>query len=162
MTLEEIRKKLVEHGLKEQQAKSKTVAMVLDILKGEGDDFLKCCNLEKEIQHAKVRFENARFNAVIAENDYKNMKALVEDQTTIYKQKNKAYIDKFFAALNECETPEGRDALRKAQLFENSANIKTVYDNTAYINGLAAILTKGESAIVADGLEKIDEKEAGI
>ena len=47
-------------------------------------------------------------------------------------------------------------------MFVNSANIKTVYDNTAYINGLAAILTKGESAIVADGLEKIDEKEAGI
>ena len=86
------------------------------------------------------------------------MKAAAEGQRSAYITRHNAYIDKFFAALNECETPEGRDALKKAQMFVNSVNIKTVYDNTAYINGLAAILTKGESATVADGLEKIDEE----
>lgn len=70
-----------------------------------------------------------------------------------------AYIDKFFEALNNCETAEGRDALRIAQTYVNSVNVETKYDNTAFIVGLAAVLSKTEISPVEE-LKKINRKLA--
>jgi hypothetical protein len=54
------------------------------------------------------------------------------------------YINKFNKSIRECETPEGRDAIRLAQMYIKSVDVdtKSKYDNTAYILGLASILSK--------------------
>jgi hypothetical protein len=56
-----------------------------------------------------------------------------------------------------CETPQGRDAMRAAQVFANSVNIQTCYDNNAFIIGLASILAGKEMAPI-DVVKKIVPK----
>ena len=48
----------------------------------------------------------------------------------------------FNESLKNCETPEARDAMRAAQVFVNAVNVDSKYDNTAFIIGLSAILSK--------------------
>lgn len=42
--------------------------------------------------------------------------------------------------IGDMETPEARDRIRLADIYEKMTDRKTCYDNTAYIKGLAAIL----------------------
>ena len=66
------------------------------------------------------------------------------------------YVDKFNKSLEECETAEGRDTLRTAQMFVNTVDIETCYDRTAYIIGLASILSNGRMSAI-DELKKINK-----
>ena len=61
----------------------------------------------------------------------------------------------FFQAVEECETLEGKDTLKKAQMFVNTVNLNTKYDNTAFIIGLASILAQGNVAPIEE-LRKIN------
>jgi predicted RNase H-like nuclease (RuvC/YqgF family) len=70
---------------------------------------------------------------------------------------DQAYIDEFVNALSNCETDEGRDALRRAQMFVNSVDVDTKYDNTAFIIALGAILSGGKIGAI-EALHKINHK----
>ena len=67
------------------------------------------------------------------------------------------YVENFFTALETCETDKGRDALRAAQMFVNSVTIDSKYDNTAFIIGLASILSQGNVGPIEE-LKKINNK----
>lgn len=67
------------------------------------------------------------------------------------------YIEEFNKAIQECETPEARDRLKMLQMFVNTVEVDTKYDNTAFINGIASILS-GVSASV-DKLQKVTADE---
>lgn len=54
---------------------------------------------------------------------------------------NNEYIDRFYQELSNLETAEARDRLKLAQLFANSVKVETKYDNTAFIVGMAALLS---------------------
>ena len=72
-------------------------------------------------------------------------------------QADKEYIANFYKALFDCDTEEGKDVMRTAQVFINSVNVKTVYDNTAFIIGLAAILSGGKVGAIEE-LHKLNTK----
>ena len=55
------------------------------------------------------------------------------------------------------DNEEGRDTMRIAQMFVNMVDVDTKYDNTAYIIGLAAILSRGGISAI-DELKKINKK----
>lgn len=46
--------------------------------------------------------------------------------------------------IEQTETPEARDRIRLARMFEKMTERNTCYDNTAYIKGLAAIMAGKE------------------
>lgn len=62
-----------------------------------------------------------------------------------------------YKALDECETAGGKDMLRLAQMFVNSVDVNSKYDNTAYIIGLAGILSGNKVAPIPE-LKKINRK----
>lgn len=85
--------------------------------------------------------------------------ALQSDRESLVNKINNdvAYINTLQEALEQCETSEGRDRLRIAQMFINSVNIDTKYDNTAYIVGLSAILA-GQTVAAIPTLKKLNKK----
>lgn len=67
------------------------------------------------------------------------------------------YINSFFKTLSECETPEARDSIKIAQTYINAVSIDTKYDNTAFIIGLASILSQWNTGAI-EQLYKINPK----
>lgn len=69
------------------------------------------------------------------------------------------YIDGFLKDIEKCETPEGRDAMRRAQVYVNTVGnmVQSAYDRTAYINALGAIMTRGSFDCTVE-LKKINPK----
>ena len=66
------------------------------------------------------------------------------------------YIKKFLDSIEKCETAEARDTMKTAQMFVNSVDVDTKYDNTAFIIGLASILSNGQINGI-DELKKINK-----
>ncbi|MBR4452403.1 MAG: hypothetical protein IKS39_11245 [Clostridia bacterium] len=62
-------------------------------------------------------------------------------------------IEAFNKALENCETAEGRDKLREVQVYINTTKAETKYDNTAFIAGLAEVITGGRF----NGMEKLKQ-----
>ena len=106
--------------------------------------------LEKEKAVAEGDLQELRRAKTAIEWNYKNI------ADSYYKPVQES-INRFLDALNSAETQEARDALRTAQMFIQSVDVRTAYDNTAFIIGLSAILSKGAIEPV-DELRKINTK----
>lgn len=158
-----LREELAKRGLTAQQYESKTVAVVLDVLASSGDRYTEMWKAEVGTTKRQKEAERALYHA---ENEKKRYDALIEqakDDLKAYERKAKEieeYINKMCAVLEECETAEGRDVMRTAQMFVNSVTVDTKYDNTAYIIGLATILSQGGISGI-DELRKINKKLPG-
>ena len=155
-----LREEMEKRGCNKAQIESKSVAVVLDIVANSGDKYTKIqeeeANLtraiakkEKEIRNLDWRIDNreSRLRELDRKIEIKEQKAEYDN----------TYIEEFYQALNDCETPEGRDAMKRAQTFINSVDVDTKYDNTAYIIGLAAILSEGNIGAI-ETLKKINKK----
>lgn len=152
MTYEEVKTELVKRGLPKGSAESKYVPQVMDIVLGT-DYFVKISEDEEEIKRQERRVIDAknRANAEV----WKAMEKANLDVANV--QADKEYIANFYKALFDCDTEEGKDVMRTAQVFINSVNVKTVYDNTAFIIGLAAILSGGKVGAIEE-LHKLNTK----
>lgn len=158
-----LKEELAKMGFSKSQIESKVVPAVLAIVAQDKDLY---CNIEAE------REELHRLADAID-----NLKAVwhsLDDQCEVLKKKRDAlqteydeafnaayvqakhYIQSFNESLQQCETPEGRDAMKRAQVFVNSVSIDTPANNTAFIAGLATILTDGAFSYV-DKLQKVEE-----
>lgn len=151
--LDFLREELKKRGFNDSQIRSKILPAVLDIVTNSGDKYTKMrksedeateqvlsmrrkmSDYQAEIYKAKLKLDRIRAELAVAEK---------------HREHCEDYIDKFNKSLQECETEEGRDIMRSAQMYVNSVNIDTKYDNTAYIIGLASILSHG-------GINAIDE-----
>ena len=124
----------------------------MDIVLGT-DYFVKISEDEEEIKRQERRAIDAknRANAEV----WKAMEKANLDVANV--QADKEYIANFYKALFDCDTEEGKDVMRTAQVFINSVNVKTVYDNTAFIIGLAAILSGGKVGAIEE-LHKLNTK----
>lgn len=151
--LELLRNEMISRGCTRAQAESKTVAVVLDIVANSGTMYTDTERLLSDIEHLEaykrwtereIREKQNQADRIIAE-------ARQEEKRV------REYIEKATKAMMECETQEGRDALRSAQMFVNSVDPQTKYDNTAFIIGLASILSRGNVAAI-DELRKINPK----
>lgn len=145
-----------QRGCSDAQIKAKVVPIVLDILAQTPNEEYKNLSgleeksddLKREIDHLQYEYRNLQMKAQAIENR-------TFDIDNYFEEKLKAFNE----MLGQCETAEARDALRTAQLFMNATDVDTKYDNTAYIIGLASILSKGNISAIGE-LSKINKKIA--
>lgn len=161
--LECLRAKLREMGFTKAQTENRTVLAVLEILSG-CNEYRNEDKLLEEIKQLECRANSLASTCKaysqrleVITGKFEKIKAELKEASDACYKEEKEYIDAFFKALNEAETPEARDALRIAQMYVNSVTVNTKYDNTAFIVGLAAILSKGAIAPM-DELHKINPK----
>ena len=155
-----LREEMERRGFTKSQIESKTAAAVLDILTKSGNKFSSIVEAEAEESELLSKLHNQRYSLERSIAEYRaTISSLEYELNGIIKRGEEAqeYIDKFYNALHECETAEGRDAMRRAQVFINTVNVDSKYDNTAYIIALGAILSDGAYGPI-DELKKINPK----
>jgi len=172
--LECLRREMKKRGASEAMCKSKTAAMVLDILAETQDGIYaetqeaeeKEASLLKRVRYAEENYSSVEYRLRAAEAQLSVInRKITEGKSQLTKAKQKEledareYIEKFNKSLEQCELPKARDQMRTAQLFMDAAEVNTKYDNTAFIIGLAAILSGGKIAPI-DELKKINKKIA--
>lgn len=154
----------IKRGGTKQMANSKSVAIFRDIVAGTGDKFTTAAvadaeteRANSELYRAKLDLDRLKSQAELSTRELEIQ--LAEKRRLVYSEleTKQKYLDSFFEALKNCETAEGRDAMRRAQTFVNSVTLNTVYDNTAFIVGLASILSNGEIGAIEE-FKKIDPK----
>lgn len=153
-----LKEELYNRGFSKQAVEqSKVMPAVLDILSNANGQYMEIGDLQKEIIKLKVEKEKMQHDLARLEQSRSALEWNFENKFNSRYTQIEEYITKFMNAINTCETPEGKDALKTAQIFVNSVNVDTKYDNTAFIIGLAAILTRGDIAPIEE-LQKINKK----
>lgn len=156
--LEALREEMLKAGATRQQVESKTVVLVVSCLTHM--DYQVIFDLEKDVKVMERKIKNLSYQIGLREAELRNLTNRCQREEEHIKN-NKAslneYIANFNKSLESMETPEARDRLRTAQLFMNTVNIDTKYDNTAFIVGLGALLN-GISYNPLEELKKINPK----
>lgn len=154
MTLEELRLKMLERGCQPVQVNAKVVAIVLDILADSGTAFIDAYEAEKRLdvktQEAEAKLFAARANLIKEQNNLELRITEDEKARKAHEARIAAkteYIEKWYEAIKATETPEGRDTMRKAQFYINA--VCGIASPAIYANGLARILSRGESFEIA-------------
>ena len=154
--LDMLKEELLRRGYSKQQIEAKAIVGVLEILASDnGRVFLNLDEAASKLKKLQAEVQSLTQQKDVCMRQLQNVEKIVQDEADRQYGKMKQYMDKLMQALNECETPEGRDGLRLAQMYVNSVNVDTKYDNTAYISGLAAILSQGRISAL-DELKKIN------
>lgn len=162
--LECLKEEMKARGLLKSQIESRATMAVLEILSNSGGRYTDMERLDEELRELEKR--KSALIAVCAEYERRSQELRDKYNGTIRQIDKYAldkyehtidYINRFMKALEEAETPEARDALRVAQTFVNSVTVDTKYDNTAFIVGLAAILSKVKESPI-ESLAKINKK----
>lgn len=97
---------------------------------------------EEKLKKAEQLKRDARHHEAIAtraEHNAKNhdVNAQASEREALAAESRMREIE---SRIGDMETPEARDRIRLADIYEKMTDRKTCYDNTAYIKGLAAIL----------------------
>lgn len=158
--LECLKEEMLKRGCTKGQIDSKLVPIVLDIVAQSGGVYQDIAKLQDDYEYQKKRVlameREHEKSAAAYERERRSMQSelrALQDK----KRSDLAYIDEFNRALSDCETPEGRDIMRAAQMFVQTVDVDTKYDNTAYIVGLASILSGGHVGAINE-LRKINKK----
>lgn len=155
-----LREEMMNRGLNKAQCNSKVAAVVLDIVANAGTKYQE---MYEEEQEASKELRSIERHLKLLQDELSRIKRLLNkyeremDEAMERREHCEDYIDEFNKSLQECETAEGRDAMRTAQMFVNSVDVDTKYDNTAYIIGLASILSGGKVQAIQE-LRKINKK----
>ena len=161
--LECLREEMKKRGCNDTQVRTKGVAVALDILataneNGEMHIYQDIQEAERQLDDVKRETFNAlsELDRVKRDIRLKRDSAIKEvEQLNADKTALDNYIEDFKKGLLECETAEGMDRLRAAQMYINTVTVKTCYDNTAFITCLGAILA-GQSIGIVKELTKIN------
>lgn len=156
--LDILRKELISRGFTKQQVyNSKMIPAALDILANSGTEYtdLNMLRMERDVLRENNQRERRRLDSInkLCNELTSTVLAAVGKELT----EQREYLEQVMEALAGAETAEGRDALRKAQMFVDAVNVSTKYDNTAFIIGLASILS-GEKMAPMQQLQKINPK----
>ena len=154
--LELLREELKKRGFNDHNVNGKLVAAVLDILSNTDHVYSDMVKAEQELDAVRRRVKRMTLEYLRREHELEK----AEQDFKQARWEMVQYIEKFNSALSECETAEGRDAMRRAQMFVNSVSVGSKYDNTAFIIGLASILTNGSIGAI-DELKKVNPKLFG-
>ena len=157
--LECLREEMERRGATKTMIESKTAAMVLDIVANAPDEIcVKEQETEQRLESLRRAIERAEIelNRIKSQQETEEHKADAKLKEVMQAESRAmAYIEKFNESLTKCETAEGRDRMKIAQMFVNSVDVNTKYDNTAFIIGLSAILTQG-GVNAMDEIKKIN------
>jgi len=170
--IECLKEELLRRGCTKQQSESKVIPVVLDIFAETGDFYKTRFEQDRELEDLtkhilwltaqKQNLDSMvdRLQVEVADlNDKKG--TLADHLKQFYLEENEQlvdYINSFNSALKECETAEGRDRMRLAQVFVNSVEIRSKFDSTAFIHWLGAILAGDRSSGPIEGYKKSNPK----
>lgn len=171
MDIEMFRTKAREAGIRETIINSKCfeTCLMFCIEAGEGITGIDFMKWKDEVEADVVRREaevsdrehrvNQRENEIAWRDQFVNsgIKRLLTESNSELKARQDE-LRELLAKLDECETAESRDLMKRAQLFIDSVNVETKYDNTAYIAALGAILSAPGSFDCIGELKKINRK----
>lgn len=143
--LEMLKQEMIKRGCTKAQTENKLVAIVLDIVAETGTAYTDLREAEQRVQEIENEAAAVR----------RQWEKFTETEKK-FREETKDYIEDFKASLRQCETAKARDALKVAQMFTDSIDIKCAYDNTAYINGLAMILC-GQEIPAPIALRRVEE-----
>lgn len=154
-----LKEEMEKRGCQKTQIESKTTAIVLEILSNDvGHYATSQAEHEKKIGLLESRSYNLTQEIFQKQLELKDLQAQVERWRTDAQslkdreaKRQEETIKAFYNELKNCETPEGRDAVRKATLFDSMVDIDTKYDNTAYIYAMGSILSGGKFDPVQEG-----------
>lgn len=165
-----LNQKLKAKGLTDAQIKSKAVETTIAVLAEETDGTNYSALIQDAIQEYRVARNNAdaevrRYSAkteALSNNERAN-NAREQDLIKSANDIKNLLIDleKVYDEILELETAEQRDRARTARLFMDNVNVNTVYDNTAYIKGLSAILSGKEITPDEQSEKEKQRKSAG-
>lgn len=154
--LELFKVEMRKRGLTENQINSKGVAVALDILSESSGTYLHIKEAEDELEELRRHIEFLKREQEHKRLDFERMKKELYEE----RQEFAEYVERFNDSMQNAETPEARDQMRKLQLFINTVDIDTKYDNTAFIAALGAILSGGPSPL--EELKKINPSAFGL
>ena len=163
LDLERIKKDLIEKkGCQKVQANSKVIPIILDLLKDSGNQYETLDDIDRQItsRTETLRYLQRKYDSLIhrkeaLSKEIDEISTIINNVADVRYKQIKEYIDSFYKSLEECETPEGRDLIKAAQVYVNTIQVKTGADNTAFILGLAAILSGGKIA-TGNEIKKVD------
>ena len=165
-----LNQKLKAKGLTETQINSKAVEMTIAVFAEETDGTNYSALIQDAIQEYRVAKNNAdaearRYSAKeeSLSNERRANSAREQDLIKSANGIKNLLIDleKVYDEILELETAEQRDRTRTARFFMDSVNVNTVYDNTAYIKGLSAILSGKEIPADEQSEKEKSRKSAG-
>lgn len=148
-----LREEMKKRGCSKQQIESQTAAVVLDILANMGTINADIVESEKQLAETKRKQERELQYLEIRRVEAKRREAELQERL----DEQKAYVENFLNELSDCETPEARDAMKRAEWFKRSVEVNSKYDNTAFIIALGAILSGGKYDAVEE-LWKLNPK----
>jgi hypothetical protein len=146
--LDTLREELRKRHFKEIQIKSKLVPTILDIILNPDNKYTeiweeeinetnKLIEIQEKIRKSEENLKTLNDNT--RELSRKNAETMLTIEDRIgYMQ---AYINEFYKTIKTCDTDEGRDTMRKVQVYLDL--VDNSRSNDAYINGLARILSQG-------------------
>lgn len=150
--LECLREEILKRGGNKAQAEAKVVQMVLEIIAQDDTHiYTDLTEAKKELQRVKTELDWAnrelkRIQPLLKDALDKEKEMRVEhDERVMFRlailEDEQHQLDALKEQLLQCETPERRDAMRCARLFLNNTTVKTTQNNTAFIQGLAQVLS---------------------
>lgn len=150
--LELLKEEMVKRGANKSMLESKTLPLVLDIISNSNGEYIQLYELQQQINKLtheidRLRIDRTRFIMQIETNETEERERIREWNAELDERTQK--LNELHDSLMECETAEARDAVRKARLFIESIKVGTVFDNTAFIYGLGAIL--GGAEVIEQG-----------
>lgn len=135
-----------KRGFNTSQINSKAVAFCLDFFANNGDDigkWYKISELNEEIQQLERRIESKKRAIDGAERNLIIMRNELEAQVQKAKEDGK-YLEELLKKIENSGDQETKNTIALMQTFYQAVEINTKYDNTAFIAGCAAILSKGK------------------
>lgn len=139
---------MLKRGCTKAQIGSKAVAIALDIISQKPqmifsmfqDAEERVNTLESMEQNLKIRIKRLQLEESKQQGIIRRCQEDAAEYVNKEWKREQEYIDSFYAALKSCETPEGRDRLRAAQIYANSVKKETPGERQAYAYMLGALL----------------------
>lgn len=154
--IEMLREELLKKGYTKQQIGSQVVFGVLEVVAGNSI-YTEQAHLLAEIDELNKQIAGLQATADMLKTYIDIKTNYVDECVERAFHEQTELIKTFLDALKSAETPEARDAIRVAQTYINAVDVDTKYDNTAFIIGLAQILSVWNTAAI-DTLHKINPK----
>lgn len=136
-SLDWLRGEMIARGCTKAQAEGIVVAVAYDILTNSGGKITELQKEERETTEKLTRLQK-EYHRLQREVDFARAKLDKDEQRL---KAWEAELKAREAELEKCESAAERDKMRKAHFFLNSFRVGSKDDNTAKINGLAAILS---------------------
>ena len=155
-----LKEELQRRGATKAQLNSKLIPWMLEIFSEGREEYIRLYELDREIDDAERKIKRLNADRLEAERELRQLRESAKKERQSlqeFKEELEARIAKFEESLANCESEEGRDAMRTAQLFIDATDVVTKYDNTAYIIGLASILSNGKVGAM-ETLNKINKR----